>query len=258
MGGMEEGKREEVNRVKVDGEEAVLHISDQSVMFEKGGKVSGFLRSAIQMVKPDGDAMIIAYSVGNEVKSVKVEPMTAVTSLLVSGSASQAQAPVTGLNEVFETLYRDTRRELEDKLMKIQREPENMSLRLTPNEEMRYSGVSRQMEKIVGVKFGFAPRTEDSPISFWGLEKEPPELQLDVVKTLHVSFLRTIVSPRAENSDIVYSGTEVWPEDWPLILDRFRLGGGPYSTEPFKGYVSYLKSHWKYHPGDRRPVLVST
>jgi hypothetical protein len=255
MGGMvEEGGN--ATKVRVDGEEAVLHLTDQSVMFDRGGKVSGFERSAIRMVKPDGDAMIIAYSVGNEVRSVKIEPMTAVASLLVSSSAIQTQAPVTGLNEVFETLYRDTRRELEDKLMKVQREPENVSLRLTPDEELRYSGVSRQMEKIVGVKFGFAPRTEDSPISFWGLEKEPPELQLDVVKTLHVSFLRTIVSPRAEKSDIVYSGTEVWPEDWPRILDRFGLGGGLYSTEPFKGYVNYLKSHWKYHPGNRKPVLV--
>ena len=248
---------EDTKKVKVDGEEAVLHITDQSVMFEKGGRVSGFLKSAIQMAKPDGDAMIIAYSVGNEVKSVKVEPMTAVASLLVSNSApSAAQVPGAGLNEVFEKLYRDTRRELEDKLTKVQAEPENRSLRLTPDEEMRYSGVSRQMEKIVGVKFGFTQRTEDSPLSFWGLEKEPPELQLDVVKTLHVSFLRTIVSPRAEKSDIVYSGTEVWPEDWSPILDRFGLGGSPYSTELFKGYANYLRSHWKYHPGDRRPALV--
>ena len=65
-----------------------LHITDQSVMFEKAGKVSGFERSAIRMVKPDGDAMIIAYSAGSEVKSVRVEPMTAVASLLVSKSGS--------------------------------------------------------------------------------------------------------------------------------------------------------------------------
>ncbi len=45
--------------VTVDGEEAVLHITDQSVMLERGGKVSGFLRSAIQLVKPDGEAMMI-------------------------------------------------------------------------------------------------------------------------------------------------------------------------------------------------------
>ncbi len=46
--------------MKVDGDEAVLHITDQSVMFERNGKVSGFERSAIRMVKPDGDTMIIA------------------------------------------------------------------------------------------------------------------------------------------------------------------------------------------------------
>src|SRR5437879_3357088 len=73
--------------VKVEGEDAVLHITEQSVMFEKGGKVSGFERSAIRMVKPDGDAMIIAYSAGSEVKSVRVEPMTAATSLLMPSSS---------------------------------------------------------------------------------------------------------------------------------------------------------------------------
>jgi len=39
-------------RVKVEGEDAVLHITDQSVMFEKGGTVSGFERSAIRMPRP--------------------------------------------------------------------------------------------------------------------------------------------------------------------------------------------------------------
>ena len=73
--------------MKLDGEEATLHITDQSVMFENAGRVSGFERSAIRMVKPDGEAMIIAYSVGNEVKSVRVEPLTAVASLVASGAS---------------------------------------------------------------------------------------------------------------------------------------------------------------------------
>src|SRR3989441_12713871 len=72
--------------VKVEGEDAVLHITEQSIMFEKSGRVSGFERSAIRMVKPDGDAMIIAYSAGSEVKSVRVEPMTAVASILMPSS----------------------------------------------------------------------------------------------------------------------------------------------------------------------------
>src|SRR5438445_13796622 len=95
-------------KVKVDGEEAILHITDQSVMFEKGGRVSGFERSAIRMVKPDGDAIIIAYSAGSEVKSVRVEPMTSVASLLMSSSPSGArpnggQVPTStnALDEVF-------------------------------------------------------------------------------------------------------------------------------------------------------------
>src|SRR5437867_3743838 len=108
--------------VKVESEDAVLHITEQSVMFEKGGKVSGFERSAIRMVKPDGDAMIIAYSVGSEVKSVRVEPMTAVASLLMPSSLSGArsnegQVPTSSeLDEIFERLYRDTRKELEERL----------------------------------------------------------------------------------------------------------------------------------------------
>ena len=97
-------------KVKLDGEEATLHITDQSVMFENAGRVSGFERSAIRMVKPDGEAMIIAYSVGNEVKSVRVEPLTAVASLVASGaSPTPAGISATGLDEVFEKLYLDPR-----------------------------------------------------------------------------------------------------------------------------------------------------
>src|SRR2546428_11333744 len=103
-----EGKRNAV-KVKVNREEAILHITDQSVMFEKGGRVSGFDRSAIRMVKPDGGAMIIAYSAGSEVKSVRVEPMTAVASLLMPGfsrgagpNEGRAPASTGALDEVFE------------------------------------------------------------------------------------------------------------------------------------------------------------
>lgn len=66
--------------MRVD-EDAVLHITNQSVMFERGGKVTGFLRSAIQPVKPEGDAMPIAHSAGSEAKSVRVESIAAVASL---------------------------------------------------------------------------------------------------------------------------------------------------------------------------------
>jgi hypothetical protein len=250
------GKREQdVKKVRVDGEEAVLHITDQSVMFEKGGKVNGFERSAIRLVKPDGDVMIIAYSAGSEVKSVRVEPMTAVASLLVpSSTLDQPQAPTTELDEVFERLYRDTRKELEDRLAKVQAEPENKSLRLTPDEEARYEKISQQMISIAGAMCGFDPKADTNPLSFWGLEKQPYELQLDVVKILHIFFLRGVVSPRAETEDIGYSAYEVWPDDWDHILVRFKLTDQPVLTSEFK---SYLKSHWKYHPGSKKPALAT-
>src|SRR2546425_3816331 len=136
--------------VKVEGEDAVLHITDQSVMFEKGGKVSGFERSAIRMVKPDGGAMIIAYSAGSEVNSVRVEPMTAVVSLLIpssppSAGPSEGHAPASSaLDEVFERLYRETRKELEERLAKVQEEPENKKFRLTLDEEARFEKISQQ------------------------------------------------------------------------------------------------------------------
>ena len=105
------------SKVKVDGEEAILHITDQSVMFETGGKVTGFERSAIRMVKPDGDAMIIAYSAGSKVESIRVEPMAAASSLLVSGpSPATVQAPVAGLDDALQRLYLDARKELEERL----------------------------------------------------------------------------------------------------------------------------------------------
>jgi hypothetical protein len=246
------------SKVRVDGEEVVIHITDQSVMFEKGGTVSGFERNAIRMVKPDGDAMVIAYSSGTEVKSVRVEPLTAVAPLLLPGSnPASTQTPTTGLDDVFERLYQDAREELEDRLAKVSAHPQDRSLRLGQAEENRYSEVSRQMEGIASARFRFDPRAEDSPISFWGLERQPYPLQLDVVKIRHIRFLRLIVGPTAEKSDVVYSSDEVWPEDWPGILRRFNLGSGQYTTEKFINYISYLKSNWKYRPGERKPTLAN-
>ena len=141
MGGVvEEG--DNAAKVRVDGEEAVLHLTDQSVMFEKGGRVSGFERSAIRMVKPDGDAMVIAYSIGNKVESIRVEPVSAVASLVAS-AASQAPVQVQSadMDAVFEKLYRDIRKELEERLVKVQAEPERKSLRLTPEQEAKYSAL---------------------------------------------------------------------------------------------------------------------
>lgn len=247
---------DEGEKVKVDGEEAVLHITDQSVMFEKGGVVSGFERSAIRMVKPDGDAMIIAYFVGSEVKSVRVEPMTVVASLLIPSATQSQSTTQAGLDRVFENLYKKTREELEEKLAKVQAEPDNKSLRLTQQEEAKYSQVSRQLESILGNKYAFNPQAEDTPITFWGLEKQPYEIQLAVVKIRHIRFLRSVVDSTAEKSDVVYSSDEVWPEDWPHILERFNLGSGPYLSETFSAYVNYLKKYWESHPGDRKPLLV--
>ena len=246
-------------KVKVDGEEAVLHITDQSVMFEKGGRVGGFERSAIRMVKPDGDAMIIAYSAGSEVKSVRVEPMTAVASLLLSNSGStsgRVQTSMTGVDEIFEKLYGDARKELEEELARVEAEPQNKSLRLNPTEEDRYSQVARQMEGIVSAKYRIDLRAEGNPISFWGLEKQPYELQLDVVKIHHVRFLRMIVGPRAETADRIFTTDEVWPDDWPRILEHFNLGNDMYTSEMFTRYINYLKPHWKYQPDERKPVLA--
>jgi hypothetical protein len=112
------------------------------------------------------------------------------------------------------------------------------------------------MENLIGTKYGFNLRdVETSPISFWGLEKQPYELQLAVVKERHVRFLRMILGPKAERNDITYSTDEVWPEDWPHILERFSLGNSSYMTDGFNGYVDFLKTHWKYKPGERKPVL---
>jgi len=241
------------NKVRVDGEEATMHITDQAIMFEKEGRVSGFERNAIRMLKPDGDAMVIAYAVGSEVKSVKVEPMTAAASLLATSNPSTSPILTTGLNTVFEKLYWDTRKELEDRLARVQEEPENKSIRLTAEEEAKYSQVSRQMENLLSSKYDFDARAEDSPMSFWGLENQPREVQLDVIKTLHVSFLRLMVSSRVEISDIAFSSTEVWPEDWERILVQFRLSDKPFLTDGFK---SYLASHWTSQSGKRKPVLA--
>jgi hypothetical protein len=252
-------KEGQATTVKVDGEEAVLHITDQSVMFERRGRVDGFERSAIRLVKPDGDAMIIAYSVGgSEVKSVRMEPITAVAPLLAASSqlgsgAGGAPVAASTLDEVFERMYREAKTELRERLAKIQEEPENMALRLTPDEEKRYARIWEQMIGMVGVKYGFDPSAPGNSIGFYGLEKEPFERQLDSIKTMYVWFLIDITGPKAETADAGYSIEDVWPEDWERILVRFKLEDGPIMTEKFK---DYLKSKWTYTRGNRTPPLA--
>lgn len=161
------------------------------------------------------------------------------------------------LDEVFEKLYWDTRKELEERLTKVEAEPENKGLRLTLEKEARYSDVSRQMENLLGARFGFNPReVETSPISFWGLEKQPFELQLAVVKQRHIRFLRMMVETKAERNDIAYSTDEVWPEDWPHILERFNLGDAPYVSDMFLRYINHLRTYWKYEPSVGKPILA--
>jgi len=243
--------------VRVDGEEATLHITDQSVMFEKKGRIGGFERSAIRMVKPDGDAMIIAYSLGSEVKSVRVEPMTAVATLVDLGGSAQALVSTTELDAVFEKLYWNSRKELEEKLAKVEKEPQNATHRLSSEEMERYIAVRNQMTSLACAKHGVDLEGDPPLLTFWGLERQPPELQEDVVKIEHINFLLYIVSPKAETEDIGYSTDGVWPDDWPRMLERFSLGNGPYLTEDFRNYVAYLKTKWEYQPRINRPAIVN-
>jgi hypothetical protein len=253
-------KENEVPTVKVDGEEAVLHITDESVMFERGGKVSGFLRSAIQMIKPDGDTMLIAYTVGNEVKSVRIEPITALTPLLTHGPQKDSSlrgittSPTAALDEVFEKLYRDARRELEERLAKVMEEPQNNSLRLTPEEEKRYSEVFGQMMRIIRTKHGIDEDDPSHPLATWSLHEQPYPVQLEVIKAEHILFLHEIAGSRAENADIGYTATGIWPRDMERILVRYKLIERPFLTTEFK---NYLKSKWKRPENKRKPVIAN-
>ena len=248
----------DTNKVRVDGEETTIHITDQSIMFENEGRVSGFERSVIRMAKPDGDAMIIAYAVGSEVKSVRVEPLTAVASLVASGAQpALAGASITGQVAIFEKLYHGARKELEERLAIVEADPENQALRLTPEERQKYISVRNQMTDLVRVRFGVSHDEEEPLLTFWGLENREQEYQICIIKTMHIDFLLGIVSPKAETEDVGYQARQVWPQDWPKILERFNLGNESYRNEKFSNLINYLKSHWEYHPGLRRPVLVS-
>lgn len=253
--------------MRVDGDEAVLHITDQSVMFEKGGRIDGFERSAIRFLKPDGDAMIVAYSAGSEVKSVRVEPMTAVVALLTSAQRSDFASAVgsvsavgTALDETFERLYREARKELEDRLVKVEGDPANKNLRLTPEEEKQYVNIRNHMTNLAWAKFGVRQDADSNDsglfLDFWGLEQQPYERQLAVVKINHVNFLLYFLCPRAEMADIDYSIDHVWPEDWPRLLKRFNLGNSLYVNEEFNRYVDYLKPHYKHQPDAKKPAIL--
>ena len=249
----------EGTKVKVDGNEAVLHITDQSVMFETGGKVAGFERSAIRMVKPDGDAMIIAYSAGSKVESIRVEPMAAVSSLLVPGpNSTSVQAPVAGLDDVLQRLYLDARKELEERLDTIDKEPEDMSLRLTEEEFQTFVKVRNQMYDIIGAKHHFDPYAPGNSIGFVGLDGQPHEKQVDELKSLHINFLLYLATKKAESNDVAYETADVWPEEWNIILPRFGLlGAAPLPTERWKNYLAYLRPKWThYQKGNKTPALA--
>ena len=247
------------SRVRVDGEEAVLHITEQSVMFEKTGKVSGFERSAIRMVKPDGDAMIIAYSVGTKIESIRVEPVTAAAPLLAPGSnSSSTQASMAGLDEVFERLYTEARKELEERLDRINKEPGNMSLRLTEEEFQKFVKARNQMYDIIGAKHHFDPYAPGDSIGFVGLDNQPHEKQLDELKSLYVNFLLYLATKKAESNDVAYETADVWPEEWDIILPRFGLSNAaPLPTGRWKDYLAYLRPKWThYQKGNKTPVLA--
>ena len=252
------GKSEDL-KVRVDGEEVVLHITDQSVMFEKGARISGFERSAIRMVKPDGDAMIIAYSAGSKVESIRVEPMAAVSTLLVPGpSSATVQVPVTGLDQVLERLYLDARKELEERLDRINKEPENTGIRLTDEEFQKFVKVRNQMYDIIGVKHHFDPYAPGNSIGFVGLDGQPHEKQVDELKSLHINFLLYLATKKAESNDVAYETADVWPEEWDIILPRFGLSGvSLLPTERWKNYLAYLRPKWiHFQKGNKTPALA--
>ena len=74
MSGFEAPERGRATKVRVDGEEALLHITDRSAMFEEDGRVSGFERSAIGMAKLVGDREAKCRALAGWVDLAKVVP----------------------------------------------------------------------------------------------------------------------------------------------------------------------------------------
>ncbi len=246
-------------KVKVDGDDAILHITDQSVMFEAGGKVTGFERSAIRMVKPDGNAMIIAYSAGSKIESIRVEPMAAASSLLAPGTSSATtQAPMAGLDEVLERLYQDARKELEERLDRINTKPGDMSLRLTEEEFQRLVSIRNRMWDVIAAKYHIDLSAPGNYIGFVGLDNEPHAKQLDELKSLYINFLTYLATQKAETNDVLYATADVWPEEWDVIQPRFGLSdGGPLPSERWKEYLAYLRPKWnRYQKGTKTPALA--
>lgn len=63
--------------VLVDGEEHVASYRDDSVLFEKDGKVWGVMRDRIKMRKATADkkGVILAWEANGEIKSVELRPV---------------------------------------------------------------------------------------------------------------------------------------------------------------------------------------
>jgi hypothetical protein len=232
---------EEKTTVKIDGEDAVLHITDTSVMFKKNGRIEGFEKSAIRLVESDGNAAIIAYAVGGEIRSVRVEPVSAVAKLI------QAHADKKTVADAFESLYERLRAEARPRFLKIQEDPENESLRITQKEwEEKYREAIGELEELCRVKHGMEPDfisdATDIP------ENSSYECERDHAKVLYIEWLLLCMYyDWVRQIDIYCRDFGIWPDDWEYLNKKYHLEDEPIMSEKF---INYLYSKLPSKKGD--------
>ncbi len=83
---MEERKSDALpdeGRVIANGEECILTITREAVMFKKDDRVWGFDKSAIRCVElKDDKELVVAYSLNGEIRSVAIQPLAVIVSYL--------------------------------------------------------------------------------------------------------------------------------------------------------------------------------
>ena len=229
-------------KVRVNGEEATLHITEKSVLFESGaGGINGFERSAIRMVtkNQEGD-IIIAYADGSVVKSVTVSVLNGDSSqLLFSPELKEHLSPSLLDDEIERTFVRD--RDL--LLKKLENMKNGIMDPLTKEEDKRIEGDRWRMSEAWGCKFEKEfPAGKTLWVGPWNLLEYPKEYQVSWVKERCLGELQCFATAAAEmlrspslkvNPNFTGDSAGMLSQDWEKLFLYYGVIDKPFLWPEF-------------------------
>jgi hypothetical protein len=234
--------RPTARKVRVNGEEATLHITEKSVLFESGtGGVTGFERSAIRMVakNQEGD-IVIAYADGSIVKSVTVSVIEGDSSELLFSDALKEHLGPSVLDEEMERMFIRDRDLL---LKKLENMKNGMTDPLTKEEDKRIGRDRSTMYEAWGNKFEKEfPSEKTLWVGPWNLLEYPREHQVSWAKERCLAELQFFVKATAEmlrgpslglNPNFTGDSHGMLPEDWEKLFLHYGVVDRPFLWPEF-------------------------